>query len=482
MQIRGRYAVQIRGLYGMLMRGLYRMLVLMTAILCAPVSALAQQPNIVFVLADDLGLADVNSFDLENRTYYETPNIDALGSQGIRFVQAYTNAANCAPTRAALMSGQYYPRQPIYHVGRSGKGKMIPADNATHLPLEKITIAEALKEGGYTSAFIGKWHIGNPPETGPQEQGFDINIGGYMAGNPNAWDGEYFVPNNNPFIDDAEEGEYLTDYLTRKAVGFIEENRDRPFYLQLSYYTPHVPLQAPEERVQKYREKQGHGGHDEPTYAAMIESLDEGVGRLMETLARLQIADRTIFVFYSDNGGDGSYRDLGREDDGISDNSPLKAGKGSFYEGGIRVPLVIRWPDVVEPGSTSEEPVIGIDFYPTLLEAAGVEPRDEYVLDGVSLMPLLKDANGSLDRDALFWHFPGYPNNPWRTSPVSVIRSGHWKLMQFYEDDRLELYDLQNDVGEARNLADVNPEKRRELHEKLVAWLDEHQAPMPRHP
>ena len=331
-----------------------------------PHSPVQMRPNIIFVLADDLGWADVNSFDPEHRNYYETPRIDELVSQGMKFTQAYSNGANCAPTRAELMSGQYYPRQPIYHVGTPGRGKMIPAENAEYLPLEKVTIAEALKEGGYTTGFIGKWHIGSPPATGPEEQGFDLNVGGYLAGNPAFWQGGYFEPNNNPYINDAREDEYLTDYLTRKAISFIENHKDQPFYLQLSYYTPHTPLQVSETRRRKYEEKQGVGGHKDATYAAMIESLDRGVGRLMEAVDRLGIAGRTIFIFYSDNGGNGGYHDLGREDNGITDNSPLKAGKGSFYEGGIRVPLIIRWPDAIEPGTQSSEPVIGIDFYPTL--------------------------------------------------------------------------------------------------------------------
>lgn len=438
------------------------------------------RPNIVFVLADDLGWTDVNVFDPKHRGYYETPHIDKLASQGMMFTQAYTNGANCAPTRAALMSGQYYPHQPIYTVGSSGQGKLIPAENATHLPPDKITIAEALKEGGYTNTLIGKWHIGSPGRTGPKEQGFDINIGGYLAGNPSRWEGGYFRPNNNPYIDDAGENEYLTDYLTRKAVSFIQNHQDEPFYLQLSYYTPHSPLQAPQALKEKYQQKEGVGGHNNATYAAMIESLDRGVGRLMDVLDRLDIADETIFIFYSDNGGRGGYQDLGRKDNGITDNSPLKAGKSSFYEGGIRVPLIVRWPDVVEPGTQSDEPVISIDFYPTLLEAAGLEKPEGYLLDGVSLMPLFESTDGTLDREVLYWHFPGYPNNAWRTSPVSVIRWGPWKLMKFYEGNRLELYNLENDLSEQHNLANEKPEKRRQLHDRLKHWLEQNDAPMPR--
>ena len=463
-----------------------RFLSLTLLLLCTAGSASGSEgigrspPNIVFVLADDLGWTDVNAFDPVARTYYETPHIDRLAAEGMRFTQAYANGANCAPTRAALMSGQYYPHQPIYHVGSPSQGEMTPAENAKYLPPEKVTIAEALKKGGYASAFIGKWHIGSPSRSGPVEQGFDVNVGGYMAGNPRGWEGEYFRPDNNPYIDDASSDEYLTDYLTRKAVGFIEEQQEGPFYLQLSYYTPHTPLQAPSDRIQKYEQKEGTGGHDNATYAAMIESLDRGVGRLMDTLDRLGIADETILIFYSDNGGSGGFRDLGRENNGITDNSPLKAGKGSFYEGGIRVPLIARWPNVIEAGTQSDEPVIGVDFYPTFLEAAGLEKPKGYLLDGVSLMSLFKNADAALDRENLYWHFPGYPNAAWRTSPVSVIRSGAWKLMKFYEGNRLELYNLNEDIGEEHNLADERPEKRRQLHNRLTRWLEQNEAPMPK--
>lgn len=315
-------------------------------------------PNIVFIMADDLGYSDINCFDPLGRTFYETPNIDKLAQQGIRFTQAYTNAANCAPTRAALISGQYYPRQPIYHVGQSGPGKMIPAPNATELPLEKITEAEVLKGGGYRTAFIGKWHLGNPPDFGPQQQGYDINIGGYEAGNPGAWSGGFFSPNNNLYIDDAFGEEFLTDYLTRKAIEFIGENKKGPFYLNLSYYTPHTPLQAPAPLVKKYEQKQPDRGHYHSTYAAMTEILDTNVGKIMQTLDDLGIANNTLLIFYSDNGGMGGYGFLGSQYFNVTDNAPLKGGKGTFYEGGIRVSLVVRWPEVIPPGSTSNEPVI----------------------------------------------------------------------------------------------------------------------------
>ncbi|MEQ9221678.1 MAG: sulfatase [Cyclobacteriaceae bacterium] len=465
-----------------MMTGRFTSFFLITCIFYLP-NAICQgneKPNIVFVLADDLGYADINCFDPMRRDYYETPNIDKLARQGMKFTAAYTNAANCSPTRAALMSGQYYPRQPVYHVGTPYQGKMIPAPNAHELPREKITVSEALKQAGYHTAFIGKWHIGDPPTTGPQQQGFDINIGGYDAGNPGAWEGGYFQPNNNSYIDDAKEGEYLTDYLTRKAIEYIEDHQNVNFYLQLSYYTPHSPFQAPEHLITKYEKKQGTGGHNNPTYAAMIESLDTGVGKLMDALDHLGVAENTIFIFYSDNGGRGGYGYLGREDNDITNNAPLKGGKTTFYEGGIRVPLVVRWPKVIEAGSVSEEPVISIDFYPTLLEAAGVERPEGYILDGVSFIPLMKDANSRLAGRPLYWHFPGYPNNPWRTGPVSVIRNGPWKLLKFYETDKVELYNLRQDIGEQVNLYSEEIVIRNTLQNQLEAWLKENHAPMPR--
>lgn len=376
------------------------------------------KPNIIFIMADDLGFSDVNSFDPLGRNFYETPNIDQLGRQGMKFIQAYTNAANCAPTRAALVSGQYFPNQPIYHVGDSGPGDMIPAENAHYLPTEKITEAEMLKQAGYTTALIGKWHLGDPPEHGPQQQGYDVNIGGYSAGNPGSWEGGYFQPNNNPYIKDAREGEYLTDYLTRKTVEFIDEHKGDPIYLNLTYYTPHSPFQAPEHLVEKYKQKKGDRGHSHPTYAAMIESLDTNVGKIMAALDELKLAENTIVIFYSDNGGRGGYGFLGHEKANVTDNAPLKGGKGTFYEGGIRVPLIIRWPEVIKPGTTSQEPVYTIDFYPTYLQLAGIEAPNQYQLDGQSLMPLFTNPGATLDRQSMYWHFPGYPNNPWRTTPV----------------------------------------------------------------
>ena len=439
-------------------------------------------PNIIFILADDLGYADINSFDPLQRTYYETPNIDRLGREGMKFLQAYTNAANCAPTRAALVSGQYFPNQPIYHVGNSGPGPMIPAENAHHLPLEKITDAEMLKQAGYTTALIGKWHLGNHLEYGPQQQGYDINIGGSGDGNPGVWENGYFEPNNNPLINDAQNGEYLTDYLTRKAIAFLEENRDTPFYLNLAYYTPHSPFQAPEHLVNKYNAKEPDRGHDHPTFAAMVEALDTSVGKVMAAVDELELTENTVVIFYSDNGGIGGYGYLGHENKNITYNAPLKGGKGTFFEGGIRVPMIIRWPRMIQPGTVTQEPVMGIDLYPTYLDLAGLEPQAGYQLDGVSLMPILQNHEASLERESMFWHFPGYPNNPWRTTPVSVVRSGDWKLMRFYETEEILLYNLAQDERERTNLSESHLEQRAHLLQQLDDWLQKTNAPLPQWP
>ncbi len=442
----------------------------------------ADRPNIVFILVDDLGWADVNVYDPLNRGFYETPNIDALAAQGMRFTNAYANPT-CTPSRAALMSGQYYPRQPVYDVYTQPPGtEMIPAANTDDLPEDKITIAEALKSGGYQNGFMGKWHIGRSPRHGPLEQGFDLNIGGYNMGNPGEWEGEFFQPNNNKYISDAREGEFLTDYLTRKAVEYIIEKKDETFYLHLSYYAVHIPLQAPQNLVKKYEKKQGSGGHDNPTYAAMIESVDTGIGKVISTLKDLGLDQNTLVIFYSDNGGFGGYSSFGEayESSDITDNSPLRNGKNSIYEGGIRVPLIVRWPGVINPGTVCHEPVIHIDMYPTLLEATGVKKPENYILDGVSLLPLLQDPDEQLGREALYWHFPGYTEAGFEGGPQTVIRSGDWKLMRRYENGKpMELYNLASDLGERTNEAASHSDVVIKLENLMDEWLYKMKAPMP---
>jgi arylsulfatase A-like enzyme len=429
----------------------------------------------VFILADDLGWKDVGFMGSE---FYETPNIDKLASQGIVFTNAYSNGPNCAPTRASLLSGQYSPRHGVYTVGSAERGqakhrKLIPTKNRTTLDAGIVTLAEALKPAGYVSASMGKWHMGNDPELGPVGQGFDLNVGGWEAGHPKS----YFSPYRNPKLEDGPKGEHLTDRLTEEALGFIEMNRDRPFFLYLPYYAVHTPLQAKKKLIAKYKRKAPSQGQGNATYAAMVESLDAGVGRIMGKLDELGLAENTLVVFSSDNGGVRT----------ITSMEPLRGGKGMLYEGGIRVPLIVRWLAVVKPGRRCAEPVISIDFYPTLLEVTEAAKPPGQILDGQSIVPVLTGSD-TLPSRALYWHFPAYLQGKapgardeyFRTRPAGAVRQGHWKLIEYFEDGKLELYDLRNDIGEAHNLADERLEKLAELHELLVAWRRALGAPVPR--
>jgi arylsulfatase A-like enzyme len=439
----------------------------------------SRTPNFVFILVDDMGWRDVGFM---GSRYYETPNIDRLAAQGMVFTDAYANAPNCAPTRACLLSGQYGPRHGVYTVDTSARGsaagrKLIPVTNRTTLPAEIITLAEALRPAGYRSASMGKWHLGVDPDSGPVAQGFDVNVAGNLAGNPSS----YFSPYRNKNLPDGPKGEYLTDRLTEEALAFIEANRANPFFLYLPHYAVHTPIQAKQELVAKYKKKPPDGGQGNPEYAAMIESVDQGVGAILAKLDQLGLADNTVVVFFSDNGGVGGYRELGIAGGEITSNRPLRGGKGMLYEGGIREPTIVRWPAKVKAGTRCATPVIGLDFYPTFLEIAGAEKKPGQILDGESLVPLLT-GTGTLKRDAIFWHFPAYlqgGKGTWRTTPAGAIRSGDWKLIEFFEDNRLELYNLADDIGEAADLAEKMPEKAKELHDRLVAWRKAVNAPVP---
>ncbi|MBN2315298.1 MAG: sulfatase [Sedimentisphaerales bacterium] len=435
-------------------------------------------PNIVFIFIDDMGWRDVGFM---GSRYYETPHIDKLAGQGMIFTNAYSNAPNCAPARACLMSGQYGPRHGVYTVSNSDRGpskhrKLIPIENTTDLRSDIVTIAEALKPAGYISASMGKWHLGTDPELGPTGQGFDINVGGFSAGQPPKG---YFVPYGNPELPDGPPGEYLTDRLTDEALKFIEANKNKPFFLYLPHYAVHTPLQAKAELVEKYKKKRGSGDQNNPTYAAMIESTDQGVGRIMDKLDELNLTDNTVVFFFSDNGGVRT----------ITSNAPLRGGKGMLYEGGIREPMCVRWPGVVKAGTCCETPIIGVDYFPTLLEIARVRKPKGKLLDGESILPLLKGGN-SLNREALFWHFPAYlqgraegARDPYfRTRPAGAIRAGDWKLIEYFEDGALELYNLKDDIGEKKNLANVMPDKTKELHQLMLAWRKATNAQVPTKP
>lgn len=435
------------------------------------VAPAAERPNVVFFLIDDLGWTDVSFMGSK---YYETPHVDRLASQGMVFRSAYANAPNCAPSRACLMSGQYTPRHGIYTVGDSKRGnaqfrKLEPTKNTTTLADRFVTIGEALQASGYTTATMGKWHLGKDPTS----QGFDVNIAGREWGSPSG--GGYHSPYRYPNLVTEKPGEYLTDRLGQEACQFIETNKDKPFFLYLTHYAVHTPIQAKKSLAAKYKAKAPVGGHKNASYAAMIESMDDSIGAVLGKLDSLKLTEKTIVIFFSDNGGHG----------GVTSNAPLRGSKGMLYEGGIREPLVIKWPGVTSSGSTSDEPVIGVDLYPTLLEATGAAKPKDYLLDGKSLVPLLKESTASLNRPALFWHFPCYlqgytpRHGPFRTTPASAIRMGDWKLIEFFEDNTLELYHLKKDLGEQNNLATKMPEKTRELHQALRTWRKEVKAPVP---
>jgi arylsulfatase A-like enzyme len=346
---------------------------------------------------------------------------------------------------------------------------VIPTENHHQLDLEKITLAETLKANGYKTIHLGKWHLGDTPEYYPEHQGFDVNIAGNKAGKPNT----YFSPYGLPNLVDGPPGEYLTDRLTSEAIGFMEENRKAPFFVYMAYHSVHTPLQAKDSLVQKYIPRPHDNGQYDPYYAAMIETLDHNVGRILESLLKLKLEENTIVVFYSDNGAMPA----------VAPDKPLRGFKGTLYEGGIRVPLIIKCPG--KPGGiTSQVPVIGTDLYPTLLDLAGLTAPKNYPLDGTSLRPIL-EGSGTIDRDALFWHFPVYlqgeygMNQVYRTTPVGAVRMGDYKLLEFFEDGHLELYDLRNDLGEQYNLAMQYPEKTKELMQEMLLWRKELKVPYP---
>lgn len=429
-----------------------------------------QKPNIVFILIDDLGWADSGFM---GNPVYETPNLDKLASEGFVFNNAYAPAANCAPSRACILSGRNTPSHGIYTVGTSERGdlkdrKLIPTTNKETLENDFVTLAEAVKIHGYKNASIGKWHIGDDPK----KQGFDINIGGSHAGNPVT----YFSPYKNEALKDGPEGEYLTDRITNEAINFISENKKEPFFLYLPYFTVHTPLQGKAELVKKYDVKINKDSRFNAQYGAMIENMDENVGKLLVTLKTLQIEENTIVIFFSDNGGLAS----------VSSQFPLRAGKGSYYEGGIRVPFIVKWPNKIEPNK-SDIPVTGLDIFPTLMDVLG--DKSDYKLEGQSLFSVLTK-NKSLKERALFWHFPIYleAGNPlkdeardslFRTRPGSVIRKGKWKLHQYFEDGSFELYNLYNDLGERVNLVNKYPQKVKELYKELKKWRKKNNASVP---
>ena len=453
---------------------------------CTPVfsAETKSKANVLFILVDDLGCMDIGANN--PGSFYETPNIDSLARRGMRFTSGYAACPVCSPTRASLMTGRYPQRVGVTdYIGAAQPERwkrdtrLLPAGYSMKLGLEETTMAEAFRQEGYKTFFAGKWHLG-PKGFWPGDQGFEINKGGCGAGMPKS----YFSPYGNPMLEDGPAGEHLPDRLADETARFIEANRDRPFFAYLSFYSVHVPLVTRPELQRKYEEKArnlkidarwGREGANEvrlvqenAIYAGMMESLDQAIGKVLSKLEELKLTDRTIVVFTSDNGG------LSTAEGHPTSNLPFRAGKGWLYEGGTRVPMIIAAPGRVHPG-VSDTPVTSPDLFPTLLELAGLPLQPRAHVDGRSILPILR--GGALPERPVFWHYPHYGNQG--GSPGSAMRKGEWKLIQWFEGDRIELFNLKNDPGEKTNLASGEPSRVREMQRELDAWRKEVGARMP---
>lgn len=440
-----------------------------------------RRPNVVLILADDLGWSDLACYGAD---LHETPHLDRLARQGVRFTDAYA-ASVCSPTRACLLTGKHYARLHITVWSEAAREpprnrRLVPPAARAELPHDEVTLAEVFRDAGYLTALVGKWHLGGATHY-PETQGFDVNVGGTLWGAPPT----YFFPyrGTGPFkeyryvpgLAGGRPGEYLTDRLTDEAIRVIDAAGDRPFFLYLAHHAPHTPIEAKPALTGAFAQKLRPGlRHRNAAYAAMVQSLDEGVGRVLSHLERRGLTDRTVVVFTSDNGG---FVNAFRGEP-VTDNAPLRSGKGSLYEGGVRVPLLVRWPGVTPAGAVCREPVYAADLYPTLLEAAGlaVDPVHAAALDGVSLAPLLKEPGGRLPREALYFHYPHYYAT---TTPVSAVRAGDWKLLEYHEDRRVELYNVREDVGERQDQAATQADRATALRDRLHAWRRSVEAQMP---
>ena len=448
-----------------------------------------KRPNVVLIVADDMGWTGPACYGSD---LHETPNLDKLAAQGVRFTQAYSASPVCTPTRASIMTGKHPARlnMTVWHENAVSRQKskgdepLAAALSEPNLALEYVTPAEVMREAGYTTLHVGKWHLGDAMHY-PETQGFDVNIGGTFFGAPKT----YWYPYRGgrtgsrglreyryvPDLYFGEEGEYLTDRLTSEAIEVLERAGSQPFFLHLCYHSPHTPIEGKPDLVDYYRNKiREDMDHRNPTYAAMIHSLDINIGRVLDKLEELGVADNTIVIFISDNGGYDRIMDGER----VTSNAPLRSGKGSLYEGGIRVPLIVRWPGVTPENTVCSEPVVSMDLYPTLLEALGLKGDTDHnrKLDGLSIVPLLRDPSGSLPRETLYWHYPHYYFN---TTPVSSIRQGDWKLLEYFIDGHLELYNLKDDLGETIDLEARMPDITRDLHQRLRQWREDVNARLP---
>ncbi|WP_089886258.1 sulfatase [Kriegella aquimaris] len=466
-----------------------RALLIFLSLFCLGLKAQGnKKPNIVFILVDDLGWMDIS---VNGSTFYETPNIDQLAEEGIRFTQAYAASPICSPTRASILTGKNPARINLTQwIGGPGN-----PDYLRNLPLEEVLFPELLQDAGYKTAFMGKWHLNNVAgeETfWPDKQGFDVNVAGHFRGGLYIKN-KYFSPWNIPNLENGPEGEYMTDRLANEAVKFIDKNASAPFLLYFSLYSVHAPFDAPTNRIAKYEKKKEvlaltdedrfaeetnaekpftyRKKQDHPTYAAMVESMDMAVGKILGELNDKGIADNTVVIFFSDNGG------LSTSEGIPTANSPLRAGKGWLYEGGIREPAIIKWPGTIKPGMVSDATITSMDFYPTILEMTGQPLRPDLHIDGRSLVPLLKGETNKL-HEVTYYHYPHHSNQ--KGSPSSAIRDGDYKLIVFLNENRFELYNLKNDIGERHNLAPKLPELTNHLYKKLYEWWEEVDAKFPK--
>lgn len=443
-----------------------------------------QKPNFVFILVDDLGWADLSCY---GSTSYDTPNLDKLAGSGVRFTQAYAGGSVCSPTRASLLTGRSPARLNItdWIPGMKAKNPLLEVPKILNeLPHSEVTFAEVLKENGYNTYYCGKWHLGHEDHF-PDTQGFDVNIAGLHKGSP---PGGYYSPYKNPKLPDGPKGEYLPDRLTNESIKIFEKEvkDDKPFLLYLSYYTVHTPIQASKRHIAKYRSKladmknitvpEGPDGvtqgiQNNAAYASMVEAMDENIGRLIQKLDDLKLSNNTVVIFTSDNGGLATKRSPGP-----TSNAPLRSGKGWCYEGGIRTPLIIRAPGASQQGLVNTAPVISMDYFPTILELADISLKPDLHKDGLSLKSNL---TGSLeiDREILAWHYPHYHGSTWR--PGAAIRMGDWKMIEFFETGKKELFNLKNDIGESKDLASSYPEILKKMTDKMSIWRAENNAQMP---
>lgn len=455
---------------------------LLSALAIPSLAQTVSHPNIVLILIDDMGWKDLGVYGSD---YYQTPQIDRFAQDGIRFTNGYAACTVSSPTRASIMTGKYPARLHLTDWIEGWKfpdAKLQIPDWKMFLPLEETTMAEVFKNAGYATAHVGKWHLGEDEKYWPENQGFDINIGGWAKGSPNLNKAKsskgsngYFSPYGNPRLKDGPEGEYLTERLAEEACNFIAENENKPFFLNLWFYNVHKPLMAKQEKVNKYQSLADSTRlQNNPVYAAMVEHVDDAVGKIINKLKQLGLYDNTIVVFTSDNGGL-----IGKGPRKITNNSPLRKGKGNMYEGGVRVPFIIKNLKQQFSGTTNDTPIMSIDLFPTLTELAGVkvEKSVSKSFDGASLKPILVNNKKKLKTRSLYWHYPHYHSEG--ATPYSAVRQGDWKLVHIIESNTYELYNLKDDLSESNNLSAIHPALTKKLIKNLEAWKLQVNAQMP---